>query len=118
MAVCSGNVDLVNTLLSHSNITVDSKDHNEWTPLHHACAKGFVQIVIALCNKEAKFCTANKDGDYPLHLAAAHNHVAVFSSLKNHQHFTQIYLEGVHNAIFVNLKVRERDDSMRFNNQI
>ena len=108
MAVCSGDIELVEALLNHSNIKVDSRDYNKWTPLHHACSKGSADIVIALCKKGAKFCIANNDGDYPLHLAAAHNHATVFSSLENHQSFTEMYTEGVDSATFVNLKVKEQ----------
>lgn len=106
MAVCSGDIELVQVLLDHPHINVDSIDLNMWTPLHHACSKGFSDIVIALYDKGANFCNPNKDGDYPLHLAAAHNHVVVFSSLMDHQPFKQMYMDGAHNDTLVNLKVK------------
>ena len=45
---------LVSVLLQHRHIDVDARDADEWTPLHHACYRGFYRTVVALQN--ADFC--------------------------------------------------------------
>ena len=107
MAVCFGDIDLVQILLNHRQIDVNSKDHNEWTPLHYACFKGLADIVFLLCDNGADFYSRSKDSEYPLHLAAAHNHAALFSDLEYNRHFTAACMRGAGKEKFVQLKVRE-----------
>ena len=107
MAVCCGDIDLVQTLLKDHHIDVNIRDHKGWTPLHHACFRGFAEIVIVLCHSGADFCSTSTNSDYPLHLAAANNHASVFSHLENDWHLTAVYMDGAREKEFVQLKVRK-----------
>ena len=91
---------LVSVLLQHRHIDVDARDADEWTPLHHACYRGFYRTVVALQN--ADFCCRNHEGDSPLHLAASNRHFTTFSVLSKCEAFRERY-QG--NNDFLDLKV-------------
>ena len=73
------NERLVLALLRHPNVQLDVRDSDDWTPLHHACYRGFCKSVVALQN--ANFCCLNHEGDSPLHIAAANQHTDIFCAL-------------------------------------
>lgn len=87
MAARSGNVACVRILIHHPHIQLDAQDAEGLTPLHHACFHGFADIVLAL--READFCIANTEGDFPLHLAASEYKTSVFTTLKKDQVFNK-----------------------------
>ena len=91
---------LVSVLLQHRHIDVDARDADEWTPLHHACYRGFYRTVVALQN--ANFCYRNHEGDSPLHLAASNQHSAIFSALFECKAFKEKYCG---NSDFIEVKV-------------
>ena len=101
MAVRSGKLSLVTQLLQHPRIDVNVTDADNSTPLHHACRRGFTEIVLALVN--ANFCCRNRKGYPPLHLAAANQHTSVFTALLECEPFCARYC---HNPDFLGLKVR------------
>ena len=69
----SDNDGLVSTLLQHLKIDTNIQDAEKWSPLHHACQRGFSKSVLALhC---ADFCCLDNEGDSPLHLAASYQPV-------------------------------------------
>ncbi|CAI8040068.1 Transient receptor potential cation channel subfamily A member 1 homolog [Geodia barretti] len=93
---------LVLALLRHPKVELDVKDSDDWTPLHHACYRGFCNIVIALQN--ANFCCLNHEGDSPLHIAAANQHTAIFTALSQCQTFKETYAG---NRVFLEAKDSE-----------
>ena len=92
---------LVNLLLQHPLIDINVMDADDWTPLHHACHRGFYKTVVALQN--ADFCRLNHEGDSPLHLAASSHHITIFSKLKECESFCTKYCESPE---FLGLKVK------------
>ena len=80
---------LVSVLLEHPQIDMNVKDSDDWTPLHHACHRGFCRTVVALQN--ADFCCLNHEGDSPLHLAASNQHFDIFSALFECKSFRERY---------------------------
>ena len=78
-------MECVKILIHHPHIQLDVQDAEGLTPLHHACTHGFADIVLSL--RDADFCIANTEGDFPLHLAASEYKTSVFSALKQDQVF-------------------------------
>lgn len=101
---------LVSLLLQHPKIDVNAADADDWTPLHHACHRGFTKTVVALLN--ADFCHLNHEGDSPLHLAASNQHTAIFSDLYECEPFSKRYCG---NPEFLGLKVCNRKYKQREN---
>ena len=101
MAVRSGNLCLVTQLLKHPCIDVNLTDVDDWTPLHHACFRGFTEITLALVN--ADFYCRNQEGDSPLHLAASNLHTSIFTALHECEPFCEKYHRKPE---FLGLKVR------------
>ena len=94
---------LVKLLLQHPLIDMNVTDADDWTPLHHACHRGFHKAVVALQN--ADFYRINHEGDSPLHLAASSHHITIFSKLKECESFCTKYREKPE---FLRLKVRTK----------
>ena len=89
-----GDIDnerLVTAIMKHTEINVNEKDVDGWTPLHHACHRCFFKSVVALQN--ADFCCTNNDGDTPLHLAIKGKHTEIFSALNECDTFKDAYFE-------------------------
>jgi ankyrin repeat protein len=85
----SDNDALVTLLLQHPQIDINVTDADDWTPLHHACHRGFYKTVVALQN--ADFCRINHEGDSPLHLAASSHYTTIFSELRECESFCKKY---------------------------
>ena len=71
-AVCSGSLELVQTLLPHikSNDFVNRKDNRGWAPLHFACHYGHPQITRYLLEHGANVDDMISIGRTALHLSA------------------------------------------------
>ena len=94
------NERLISALLKHLRIGKNVQDANGWTPLHHACQRGFWMAVSAL--QCADFCCVNSDEDSPLHLAVSNQHTKIFEELAESEAFQMRY---VNNPIFTEVKV-------------
>ena len=94
------NERLISVLLKHPRIGINVQDANGWTPLHHACQRGFLRVVSAL--QHADFCCVNNDEDSPLHLAVSNQHTKIFDYLAECEAFQKEY---VNNSIFTEVKV-------------
>ena len=83
------NKRLISALLKHPKIDINVQDANGWTPLHHACQRGFWMAVSALhCGD---FCCVNSDEDSPLHLAVSNQHTRIFEELAESEAFQTRY---------------------------
>ena len=94
------NERLISALLKHPRIGINVQDANGWTPLHHACQRGFSRAVSAL--QCADFCCVNSDGDSPLHLAVSKQHTNIFEELEKSEAFRTRY---ANDPIFTEVKV-------------
>ena len=60
---------------------LEAKNSNGSTPLHHAAAKGHVEIVRLLCDRGADVEARSDNGYRPLHVAAWKGHISVVKEL-------------------------------------
>lgn len=70
-ASAKGNLARVKALVNAKPALVNAKDSDGATPLHHAVAKGRIEVVKFLIAKKANVNAVKKDGVTPLHIAAA-----------------------------------------------
>jgi ankyrin repeat protein len=60
---------------------VDSRDNNNWTPLHYAAEKGYAELVNILLHNRASINAESNGKATPLHFAARNGHVKVVEAL-------------------------------------
>jgi ankyrin repeat protein len=83
-ASCSGDLEIVQWLLSRSaNFTVRVETHG-WTSLHAAACYGYVEISRLLLQYKADTYASDNEGRTPLHLAAQYERVNVARLLLEH----------------------------------
>lgn len=64
---------------------INQVNWNGWTPLHAACAEGYIEATQVLIQAGAKLDCVTKDrGDTPLHLAAGNGNLRVVKELLEH----------------------------------
>ncbi len=64
-----GNESIVNIITQCPSADVNIADFNNRTPLHHACAYGYVEVVKHLLNRKALLNIKSTEGQAPLHIA-------------------------------------------------
>ena len=82
-ACLSGNIDYVRSLLN-SGVDVNAKDHHNFTALHIASFRGFLEIVQELIKYKANIngeFNNEKKVESPLHLAVQNNHYRIVEFL-------------------------------------
>ncbi len=67
--------------LIDNGANINAKNYEGITPLHDACANGYIDIIILLINKGADINARANDGVTPLHVATINNHLDVISIL-------------------------------------
>lgn len=80
-AIKDRNIDLLDKLLSKTDINFYDPEDNENTPLHEAVKVGSAEIVKKLIAKHCKINALNKFNDTPLHLAVMQPNVNVVKLL-------------------------------------
>ncbi len=94
-----GDLDIVRAMVERTQVDLEARDENGWTPLHKAAFSGHLPVVQYLCeqgaDKEARMLTMHEDdeddwadeyseNDYgwtPLHQAAENGHLSVVQYL-------------------------------------
>lgn len=82
LAVKKGNVDIVSTLLTPTNSSLETVDNFGQTPLMNAARKGHTRIVIRLLNKGARVNARDGNGKTALLKALIGNHRAVVQVIR------------------------------------
>ena len=72
-AACCGRGEVALTLITEFGCDANIRNYNGHTSLHRACEVGHGSVV-AMIGKYASVSATNKDGDTPLHIAAARGH--------------------------------------------
>ena len=67
-------------MLNDENINVNIRDHENYTPLHHACINGSLEIAELLL-KKAEVNVISAEGFTPLHCAALSGRVSLINAL-------------------------------------
>ena len=81
-AVKSGEVEKVREIMGFGKCTVNCSDSFEWTPLHWACHKGYLDVVRVLISEfKADMSIQTPYGNTPLTLAAKSKHGNVVHAL-------------------------------------
>ncbi len=83
-AITSNNVEQLKELISQSKhqINLNYIDREGQSPLHRSCSLGFKSIVEYLCESGASQNLKNKEGWFPIHLAAYYGHIDIVFYLK------------------------------------
>lgn len=71
LAARSGNAGFCEFLLDKSDIDINVRDKQNWTPLHHACAREKTHVVKTLIERGADLTAVDDEGYTPLHRAMA-----------------------------------------------
>ena len=75
VAVQSGDVEKVRELLASGRYDVNGVDEDGWTPLHHACVEGQLDMArMLIAEFNADMSIQNSSGAIPLMLAIKHEH--------------------------------------------
>jgi tetratricopeptide (TPR) repeat protein len=80
VAVKNGDLQWVSDCI-RGRANVDSRDNNNWTPLHYAAEKGYAELVNILLHNRASINTENNRKATPLHFAARNGHLKVVEAL-------------------------------------
>ena len=67
--------EVVMALLQEEELPIDARDVNQWTPLHHACIKGNMEVAMALVDRGADVHARDVDQRTPLHEACINGHL-------------------------------------------
>ena len=54
-------IEVVMALLQEEELPIDARDVNQWTPLHHACIKGNMEVAMALVDRGADVDVRDED---------------------------------------------------------
>lgn len=76
LAALRGNIRDVRELLS-TNVDINSRNKNRYTPLHYACRNGHIEVVRLLLDKGADVNAKSNDGYTPLHDAINKEHIEI-----------------------------------------
>jgi ankyrin repeat protein len=76
-----GDADEVKRLVSELGVSVDAKDRNRNTALHHASREGHVAVIKQLQRHKAKLTSQNRSKETALHLAAQYGHAEAARAL-------------------------------------
>ena len=82
-AVQAGTKSDVSQKLTHG-ADINSKDHDGWTPLHHAAKEDQSKIASSFLKNDTHPNVKDNDGLTPLHLAAGSGHTEIVSLLLKH----------------------------------
>ena len=89
-AITSKNIQILKRLLDNVNfINLNYVDKEGQTPLHRSCRLGNLKIVELLCEHGASQMIINRDGWFPIHLAAYYGHIHIVSYLLKQQQTKQ-----------------------------
>jgi len=77
VAVASGSLELVKSLISHDAI-IDVRDANENTPLHYGASLGRLEICEFLVTRGCSFTIKNKKKMEPLHASILSDEIKIF----------------------------------------
>jgi len=89
-AITSKNIQILKQLLGNVNfINLNYVDKEGQTPLHRSCRLGNLKIVELLCEYGASQMIINRDGWFPIHLAAYYGHIHIVSYLLKQQQTKQ-----------------------------
>ncbi|MDP2204769.1 MAG: ankyrin repeat domain-containing protein [Alphaproteobacteria bacterium] len=69
LAARGGQTDFCTFLLNVTDIDINARDKDGWTPLHHACAREKTAVVKMLIERGADLTAVDNDGLTPLHRA-------------------------------------------------
>ena len=84
IAASQGDLNLVKQLLlKNGQATINSRDEKWQTPLHRACSKGHLCVMLLLLNNGADFHVRDMQNDLPLHKAAFNGHKDIVCALIN-----------------------------------
>ena len=105
-----GSLDIVKYLVEELNIGPLCKDRQGLTPLHHACAGGFLVLVLYL-NSASSLGITDDNGYTPLHHASQYGNLDVVKYLvsqkpselmtRGHDNNTPLHLATKHNKISI-----------------
>ncbi|CAK9293553.1 unnamed protein product [Gordionus sp. m RMFG-2023] len=112
VAASKGQNEMIALLISQGS-DIDIIDFNKWTPLHYAAASGFLSVARRLVLSNAAPMAVNNQGDIPLALALANNHMPVFSFLVKQEHPVFELLDSNHRKFVFNMMVCGRLHSNR-----
>jgi tetratricopeptide (TPR) repeat protein len=110
VAVKNGDLQWVRDCI-RGRANVDSKDNNNWTPLHYAAEKGYAEIVNILLQNRASINAENNGKATPLHFAARNGHIkvvvallsrrATVNSTTQNNNWTALHFAAKHNHIAI-----------------
>jgi tetratricopeptide (TPR) repeat protein len=110
VAVKNGDLQWVRDCI-HGRANVDSRDNNNWTPLHYAAEKGYAELVNILLQNRASINAQNNGKATPLHFAARNGHIKVVEALLSsraminattqNNNWTPLHFAAKHNHIAV-----------------
>jgi tetratricopeptide (TPR) repeat protein len=110
VAVKNGDIQWVRDCI-RGRANVDSRDNNNWTPLHYAAEKGYVELVSILLLNRASINAENNGKATPLHFAARNGHIKVVEALLSsratvnattqNNNWTPLHFAAKHNHIAV-----------------
>ncbi|CAG8609611.1 2990_t:CDS:2, partial [Cetraspora pellucida] len=80
-AVAQGDLDKVKEILQSKTVEVDTKDHNNFTPLHIAAGRENYELVIELLLHGADPNAQDDEGSTPMHSAAEGNNLKLLKCL-------------------------------------
>ncbi len=78
LKVCKdGDLDIVRAMVERTQVKLEARDEDGWTPLHHAAFNDHLSVVQCLCEQRADKDARDQGGDTPLHLAAQNGNISV-----------------------------------------
>ncbi len=110
VAVKNGDLQWVRDCI-RERANVDSRDNNNWTPLHYAADKGYAELVNILLQNRANTNAENNGKATPLHFAARNGHIKVVEALLSskaivnpttqNNNWTPLHFTAKHNYIAI-----------------